>query len=130
MLRRPKQNDDYNIEDLARDVFGPLARAWDEYVEWLAEAMTYTMDCLSPRDDGSEPAKSEMDPVLLGMSELVRGSEAMMSSGFLDAEAREMIEGVRDFSEGYSVEDIDQMNRGWTAMVEFMRPIHPEIFNR
>ena len=107
-----------------------MTKMWDEKVDWVAEAMIYSMDCLGPHDDGTVAYKSEMDPVLEGMDEIIRVGELMDQKGFMSDDARKLIDGVRDFSEGYVAEDLDRMNAGWVVLRDVVDRTHPEVFER
>jgi hypothetical protein len=126
--RRKPSNEDMTGKDFlnafARDVLDPIAKKWNEWLDWVASAMTYTTDCLGPHDDGTVPDKSEMDPVLEGMNEIIRVGELIPSADYLAEGARELIDAIRDFSEGYVAEDLDRMNAGWVVLRDVVgRPI-------
>ena len=114
----------------ARDVLDPIAKKWNEWLDWVASAMTYTTDCLGPHDDGTVPDKSEMDPVLEGMNEIIRVGELIPSADYLAEGARELIDAIRDFSEGYVAEDLDRMNAGWVVLRDVVGRTHPEVLER
>jgi hypothetical protein len=123
--RRAKADSDYDMDDFARDFFGPVERKWSDNLAWLDEAMTYTTECIEVRGVGSALGKSEMEQVLLGMAEFIRLGEMMLTM-YDPAGARELIGGVRDFSEGFAQDDVDRMNAGWSVMVDVMARIRPD----
>jgi hypothetical protein len=94
-----------------------LNKQWDEYVSWLAEAVTYLKQVRH---------KEEMEPVLDGMSRALRAFEAYVELGYEAEGIDSLVTGIRNFMQGWINDDLDRLNDGFAELRDTLNRIHSE----